>query len=142
MKAEFLEIAENLKNDHISFREAKNQVLILFGRQRTSEMDDKGYFRCDNCDNCGSTHELKTWIPTDFESWHETHYEIASYFSDIFFDTCKQEIAENYANQGTGYLYELAKDLTNKFEEIHKDRVWDGEFIDEIDEFLYKELFD
>lgn len=37
-------------------------------------------------------------------------------------------------------LNELAKELTDKFENIHQDREWDGDFFDEIEEFLEIEL--
>ena len=42
--------------------------------------------------------------------------------------------------QGRGGLYELAKELTDKFENKYKGKEWDGEFFDTINEFLEEEL--
>ena len=75
-----------------------------------------------------------------FENWHETHFEIVSHITRI------ADTKENYkinliqCMQGIGGLYELAKDLTDKFEEQNEGREWDGDFFDEIELFLQKEL--
>ena len=42
--------------------------------------------------------------------------------------------------QGAGGFYELAQELTDKFEMLNKDREWDGDFWDEIEQFLESEL--
>lgn len=41
---------------------------------------------------------------------------------------------------GTEGRVNLAIELTDKFQEAHKDYKWDGDFYDEIDEFLMTEL--
>jgi len=74
-------------------------------------------------------------FPNGFTSWHETHFEICFYLSNT------QDIEGSMANtvqtqSGRGGLYELSQALTDEFEAKHKDREWDGEFFDEIDEFL------
>lgn len=68
-----------------------------------------------------------------FESWHETHYEIVISLSpDVENTVCNKVVCE----QGTGGLYQLAKDWTDEFETLHSDREWDGEFYDEIERFI------
>jgi hypothetical protein len=37
---------------------------------------------------------------------------------------------------GTGGLYELAESLTDDFEKLNAGRLWDGEFFEEIWDFL------
>ena len=44
--------------------------------------------------------------------------------------------------QGTGGMYELAEELTDEFEKLNADREWDGEFFDEIEEFITSKAFD
>ena len=74
-----------------------------------------------------------------FDNWHETHYQIVraiNYNEDI-----KGTITNNIASEsGTGELMRLAETLTNEFEALHKEREWDGEWFDEIDEFLEGKL--
>jgi len=76
-----------------------------------------------------------------FQSWHETHFEVTQV---ITLETSKDEpkgIVETIQQeQGHCGLYELAKELTDKFETLNKDREWDGEFYDEIETFMNKEL--
>lgn len=37
-------------------------------------------------------------------------------------------------------MYELAEELTDKFETLNQNREWDGEFFDEIEAFLIEEF--
>lgn len=77
-------------------------------------------------------------FPNGFESWHETHYEIVQHLTETIDNSgslanCRQE------QQGHGGLYELAEELTDKFELQHQDRVWDGDFFDTIEAWLKAE---
>ncbi len=74
-----------------------------------------------------------------FDSWHETHFEIVSVikFNEDIVGTKVNEIA---ATEGSGGLYELAKKLTSEFEELYKGVNWEGDFFDELDEFLTERL--
>ena len=81
-------------------------------------------------------------IDFDFHSWTETHFEVVS---AITFHSRQEPItskvvAERLEAQGTGGLYELAVELTNEFEEINRNRQWDGEFFDEIEGFIEERL--
>jgi hypothetical protein len=81
------------------------------------------------------------YVPNGFESWHETHFEIVA---AIAIEHQKSEpqgvVRERHDAQGHGGLYELAKELTDEFEQLNKGRTWDGEFFDEIEDFLNKKL--
>ena len=85
--------------------------------------------------------EFSKLFPNGFESWYETFYEVVSEITFWTQDTSPPLKIKNIHNEyGIGGLYELARELTDKFELLHKDREWDGEFFDEIDEFLETEL--
>jgi hypothetical protein len=80
-------------------------------------------------------------FPNGFTSWAETHYEIVSVISiELQKEHPAKKIAEVSETQGTGGLYELAEDLTDKFELLHAGREWDGEFFDAMEEFLYANI--
>lgn len=74
-------------------------------------------------------------FPNGFTSWQETHYEVVSTMT--FYLHNHPEIV---IDGGTGRLYEFAEEWTDKFEELNKDREWDGEFFEEIDQFIYERL--
>lgn len=83
----------------------------------------------------------KKTFPNGFLSWQETHFEVVSAISlQAKKDKPCDIISEIKESQGTGGLYELAEELTDKFENIHKDRDWDDEFFDAIEAFLDVEL--
>lgn len=80
-----------------------------------------------------------------FESWHETHFEVVSEITQRLIkpdgDAWRTCMTEKHAvDETTSGMYELAYDLTNKFERINKGRKWDGEFFEEVEEFCRKEL--
>ncbi|MCA6431217.1 MAG: hypothetical protein IM613_17415 [Cytophagales bacterium] len=86
--------------------------------------------------------EATPTFPNGFSSWYETFYEIAA---AIGIEANGFEpsglVAQTLEVQGTGGLYELAKELTDKFEMSNKGREWDGDFFDEIEAFIEKELY-
>lgn len=74
-----------------------------------------------------------------FESWHETHFEVV----DAIFTQLNNPYSRASHVQdtmGRGGLYELAQELTDKFEQQFADAQWDGNFFDELDSFLENEL--
>lgn len=76
-----------------------------------------------------------------FESWQETHFEIASAIFEKSFDLTPQGIVhETEEDEGRMGLYRLAKRLTDKFENLHKGRLWEGDYFEAIDEFIKQEL--
>lgn len=88
------------------------------------------------------TSTMKKNFINGFPSWMESFFEITSVIA-IELEKNKTDskiIAERYEVQGSCGMYELAEELTDKFENLHKGRDWDGEWIDTIDEFVKKEL--
>lgn len=83
-----------------------------------------------------SDHILKQpYFPNGFESWHETHFEVVQYL--ISTQDVEGSISNTTSEQiGTGGMYELAKELTDLFEERYKGREWDGDYMDTIEQFL------
>lgn len=73
-------------------------------------------------------------FPNGFTSWQETHFEIARFITSYDEDN-GGTIGLVAIMQGIGGLYELAEDWTDEFEQLNKDRDWDGEFYDVINEF-------
>jgi hypothetical protein len=84
-------------------------------------------------------------FPNGFKSWVETHHEVVSEITQAL---TAEELGPEFKNravrvseeEGTGGIYQLAEALTDKFEELNKGRVWDGEFFDEVNEFMRTEL--
>ena len=80
-------------------------------------------------------------FPNGFSSWAETHYEMVVAIEN----NSDSEIVQNRElEQGTGGLYELSIELTDKFEEKHKDVEWgcdeNTQYFDAFDEFLEENL--
>ena len=69
-------------------------------------------------------------FPNGVTSYLETYYEVISYI-----------IFKNYAPENIN-LWELAEDITDAFELKNKDRVWDGEFFEEVTEFTHNYIPD
>lgn len=77
-------------------------------------------------------------FPNGFKSWQETHYEIVSMLTLAY--EKDNIICDFVENKGTGGLYELSKRMTDAFELENRNRVWDGEYFDEIEFFFSKEI--
>ena len=81
-------------------------------------------------------------FPNGFTSWYETFFEVVSDITiALTSSTPPYRIDCTQNKQGHGGLYELAKELTDKFETKNKGVMWDGEFFDSIYKFLDKELY-
>lgn len=80
-------------------------------------------------------------MPNDFDSWHETHYEVCIAIGAIANKNFPHGIVgRTIEENATGGMYELAKTLTDEFEAMNDGREWDGEYFDEINEFLEEKL--
>jgi hypothetical protein len=73
-------------------------------------------------------------FPNGFESWCKTYYEIVDFL--IF----TSKVVRFYKQNGTGRMYELAREFTDKFETLNKGREWNREFFEEIESFLMKKI--
>lgn len=74
-----------------------------------------------------------------FGSWLQTFYEVVA----GFYSNTKSEVLNQIENTGSrADMWQFAEVLTDEFEDIHKGRKWnlDGEFFDEIDNFLKEKL--
>jgi hypothetical protein len=81
-----------------------------------------------------------------FESFYETFYQIAVEVNKCGESTNPPKRIVNILNEfGQGGLWILSKELTDKFELLHKDVEWeeDGftDYFDELDKFLKIELY-
>jgi hypothetical protein len=88
--------------------------------------------------------EINNKFPNGITSYLETHYEVVDFITTMILKNKIENtvIDEVQGHQGIGGLYELAEDLTDKFEKKYKGKVWGEEldFFDVIDEFLKEEL--
>jgi hypothetical protein len=76
-----------------------------------------------------------------FRDWAETHHEIVcTIHALIDNDTIPSRLQNILDTEGTGGLYDLGIDLTNDFENTYVGRVWDGDWIDTIIEFVNAKL--
>lgn len=77
------------------------------------------------------------YFPNGFDSWQETHYEMVRYCLE------NEDNEDSFAHRhndkyGRGGMYELARELTFKFEHENKGIVWgiDKEYDETLDLFL------
>jgi len=105
------------------------------------------YIEEDHVDGEGNPEDFEQKdYPNGFTSWNETHYEVVQSITmeitmEIVKDVPTGTVAKRHEAQGHGGLYELAEELTDKFEKLNRGKQWDGEFFDEIDKFTKEELF-
>lgn len=81
-------------------------------------------------------------FPNGIDSYLETHFEVtckiaAELLKDEFDSSV---IKDRHEAQGTGGMYELAEELTDEFEKLHENTVWEGDWLDTIDAFLIEKL--
>lgn len=83
---------------------------------------------------------MKTF-PNGFRSWAETHHEIVSIIELIRLnENGPEKITEIQKRDGSAGFYDLCIELTDVFEDMNKGRHWDGEFYEEIEQFIEKYL--
>lgn len=84
--------------------------------------------------------EATEQFPNGFDSWQETHFEISAAITDARNLGGRVEKVES--EFGVGGLFELARDLSTKFETKYKGVVWGEDLVyyDELEEFLKIEL--
>jgi len=84
-------------------------------------------------------------------SWIETHYEVVAQIESYrnrlaqlpqskyseFSPSMIVRVQEEY---GTTGFWQLAEEMTDRFEKKNEGRYWDGEFFDEIEEFAWDYL--
>ena len=83
-----------------------------------------------------SAKELFDLIEDKLSSWKDTHYEMVQ---AIVLNPDSEIVRTTEEEMGYGGMYELAEDLTNEFEELHKGKVWgenNDSFFEEIEIFI------
>jgi hypothetical protein len=81
---------------------------------------------------------MKTTTINDFDSWQETHFEIVSSLVKEYKNSTV--VLKQEELNGTGGLYLLARDLTFEFETLNKDKAWESDYFDELENFLDDKL--
>jgi hypothetical protein len=78
-----------------------------------------------------------------FNSWQETHFEIVSAIAkELLEDSFESKVLEDrHEAQGIGGMWEIAEELTDKFESANIGKLWDGDWFEEIEKFIQKELY-
>lgn len=80
-------------------------------------------------------------LPKGFRDWAENHHEIVcTIHAFIDNDVMPSKLEKILDTEGTGGLYDLGINLTNKFCNIYENHVWDGDWIDTIIQFTKFEL--
>jgi hypothetical protein len=83
----------------------------------------------------------KKLLPNGFRDWAETHHEIVcTIHALITNDTMPLKLLDIIDAEGMGGLYDLGIDLTNEFCNTYENRVWDGDWVDTIIEFINAKL--
>lgn len=84
---------------------------------------------------------MEKTFPNGFESWSETHHEVVSTITLIMnqeeYSIKLEKIQDEYGICG---IWEFCISITDEFEELNRGREWDGEFFDEIEEFIRKKV--
>lgn len=75
-------------------------------------------------------------FPNGWTSWQETHFEVVSHVASSS-DREGTLAFQRSQQQGMGGLWELAQELTDEFENLHKGNEWEeGKWLETIWEFL------
>jgi len=75
--------------------------------------------------------------------WAETHYEIAAMIETELGQTGRKTnpfLTRMYEKSGRAAKWELAYTLTNKFQTIHAETQWDGEWLETLEDFFKTEI--
>lgn len=78
------------------------------------------------------------------DSFLETYYNAVIALTEKSYDEhCSDKVRDIYHDTGIGGMYDLAKDLTVKFEKEYKDVIWgeDLDFYDTFEKFIERELY-
>ena len=82
-------------------------------------------------------------FPNGFDSWQKTHFEVVEalcYLRDIEEPSQHKSFSEMLNRSATEELYQLAKELTDKFEEGTRDQPRDRTLFEEIEDFVAREV--
>jgi hypothetical protein len=75
----------------------------------------------------------------ELENWAEAHYEFVRLIEEARQqENPTMEFIEN--TTGIGGFWQLAFDMTQEYEKLHKGRQWYGDWLDEIESFFETKL--
>ncbi|WP_018628013.1 hypothetical protein [Niabella aurantiaca] len=84
-----------------------------------------------------------TIFPNGFDSWQKTHFEVVEalcYLRDIEEPGQQKSFSEMLNRSASEGLYQLAKELTDKFEEATKNLPRNRTLFEEIEDFVAREV--
>lgn len=82
-------------------------------------------------------------FPNGFESWQRTHFEVVEvlcYIRDLEEGKAPKNFEEFVDQSATDEMYNLALDLTNKYEAQTKGKKRERSLFDEIEDFVWSEV--
>ena len=79
-------------------------------------------------------------IPNGFYSWVRTHHEVVMLISTEHASKMEAIRTSKYHSGDRMTFIDYAIDWTNEFEKKNKDRQWDGEFLEEIEQFVEQQV--
>ena len=82
-------------------------------------------------------------FPNGFESWQKTHFEVVEvlvYMRSLAEDKQPKKFSEALDQSASDEMYNLALNLTNKFEEQSKGKERKRTLFDEIEDFVWSEV--
>jgi hypothetical protein len=82
---------------------------------------------------------MKNEFVNGFDSWIETYSEISRLIRELI-ENENPNITKLYEEVGYGLIYELSKKFTNEFEYINKNKEWDGDWFDALENFIESEF--
>lgn len=83
----------------------------------------------------GNPHHEGKNFPNGFRSWMETFYEVSNYVNEQL-NTKGSSIAAICEAYGSDLAYSIAEKTTDQFEAKNIGRIWDGEWWEEVQEFV------
>lgn len=83
----------------------------------------------------------KNKFPNGIESYLETHYLIAEHITLVKEKDEDMQPLKILNLDGMEGAWLLCQKLTDKFEQENKNREWEGDFLDAIEDFLNKEIY-
>ena len=132
-KAPFVLRLQNTDRNSNGFSERDEVLINLDFAEQDGLQFWSGTFR--DLQKAITPQPVEKQFPNGFASWMETHHEIVAHLtSTVDFSGSAAHFA--ISTGGTGRLYELAEDLTDKFEQQFKGHDWDGDFFDHMGNFL------
>lgn len=75
----------------------------------------------------------------DLVGYLETHYEVSVMLNDLSSGSIysPENLMKYRELHGTGGMWELAKEITDDFELLHRNAQWDGDWLETLEEYVH-----